>query len=68
MRNNEQDTKHKRTRVNGLRAIKVPTACVSDPGYGMVWDTLDGLQGSSGLSPEVLRQGFDGAWGVPGAP
>ena len=46
VRNNEQDTKQKRTKANGLRRIKVPTACVSGPGYGTLWMGFRGPLGS----------------------
>ena len=77
VRNNEQDAKQKTARANGLKAIEVPTACVSDPGYGTLWKgfrVLGGLSGgpSAGFwgSGEVLRRSpglLEGPWGIPRA-
>ena len=57
--NNDQDAKQKRTRASGLRAIKVPTACVSGPGYGTLWKGFRGPRGA-------LRKSFGRVLGGPG--
>ena len=58
VRNNEQDAKQKRTRANGLRAIKVPTACVSKH-FGRA-------SGMLGASPDALRRSSGKVLGGPG--
>ena len=68
MRNNEQDAKQKRTRANGLRAIEVPTACVSGPGYGTLWKGFRGPRGAHRKSFGRDLGGPGTFQGVPGAP
>ena len=68
MRNNEQDAKQKRTRANGLRAIEVPTACVSGPGYGTLWKGFRGPRGALRKSFGTVLGGPGTFQGVPGAP
>ena len=68
VRNNEQDAKQKRTRANGLRAIEVPTACVSDPGYGTLWKGFRGPWGALRKSFGTVLGGPGTFQGVPGAP
>ena len=65
VRNNEQDTKQKENESEWTE---------SDQGShslrfrSWVWDTLEGLQGSSVRSPEILRQGFEGPGTFSGGP
>ena len=71
VRNNEQDAKQKTTRANGLKAIEVPTACVSGPGYGTLWKGFRGPRGAL-RSPwarfwEVLER-FRGSPGLLAGP
>ena len=61
MRNNEQDAKQKTTRANGLKAIEVPTACVSDPGYETLWKGFRDPRGA-------FRRSFSRVLGVRGGP
>ena len=68
VRNNEQDAKQKRTRANGLRAIEVPTACVSGPGYGTLWKGFRGPRGALRKSFGRVLGGPGTFQGVPGAP
>ena len=65
VRNNEQVAKQKTARANGLKAIEDSQSLRS---RSWLWDTLEGLQGSSGRSPEVLRHSFGRSWNVSGGP
>ena len=68
MRNNKQDAKQQRMRANGLKAIEVPTACVSGPGYGTLWKGFRGPQGALRKSFGRVVGGPGTFQGVPGAP
>ena len=68
VRNNKQDAKQKTTRANGLKAIEVPTACVSGPGYGTLWKGFRGPRGALRKSFGTVLGGPGTFQGVPGAP
>ena len=68
VRNNKQDAKQKTTRANGLKAIEVPTACVSGPGYGTLWKGFRGPRGAFRRSFSKVLGVWAGPQEVPGAP
>ena len=68
VQNDEHDTKQKKTKTNGLRAIKVPTACVLGPGYATLWKGFRGPRSTLGRYFGRVLGSLEGSQGVHRAP